>query len=151
MTAYQITIPADNRPGSIARVTAILAKEKINIRAITITSFGEKGFFHIIVDEPRRAHQILKKEGVENELKEVLAVLIDDKPGSLNDLMQLLAAENINCENAYGFVLESRVKAVFVVDADKGEACQKLLKKFGYQTLDEESLNAVEPFHYMKY
>lgn len=151
MTAYQITVPADNKPGSLARVTSLLAREKINLRAITITSFGERGYFHLVVDEPKRAHQLLKKEGIENELKEVLAVLIEDKPGSLDGLIQLLAAENINCENAYGFVLESHKKAVFVVDVNKMEESQALLKKNGYKTLDADSLNAVEPFHYMKY
>jgi hypothetical protein len=151
MTAYQLTIPADNRPGSLARVTSLLAREKINLRAITITSFGERGYFHMVVDEPKRAHQLLKKEGIECELKDVLAVLIEDKPGSLDRLIQLLAAENINCENAYGFVLESHQKAVFVVDVSKMDECQELLKKNGYKTLDADSLNAVEPFHYMKY
>ncbi len=151
MTAFQLTIPADNRPGSLARVTSLLAREKINMRAITITSFGERGYFHIVVDEPKRAHQVLTKEGVECQLKEILAVLIDDKPGSLDTLIQLLAKENINCENAYGFVLESRQKAVFVVDVNKMDECQALLKKAGYKTLDADSLNAVEPFHYMRY
>jgi hypothetical protein len=132
-------------------VTRVLSHEKINIRAITISSFGERGFFNIIVDEPKRAHKALEKAGLSVELKDVIAVLIDDRPGGLDGLIQLLAKKNINVENAYGFVLESRVQAVFVIDVNNREIALKELKDGGYKTIDAESLNTVEPFHYMKY
>ena len=84
-------------------------------------------------------------------LRDVLAVLIDDRPGGLDRLTQLLFKENINVNNAYGFVLESREKAVFVVDVDQTDRALKLIEKSGFKTLDEAALAAVEPFHYMKY
>ncbi|RPI90177.1 MAG: ACT domain-containing protein [Spirochaetales bacterium] len=151
MLAHQLTIPAENKPGMLARVTAILAKEKINLRAISISSFGDHGFFNMIVDEPKRAHKALSKEGLSVALKEVVAVLIDDHPGGLDGLVQVLAAEKINVENAYGFVLETHKNAVFVVEVDDREKTQKILSAKGYKTLDADALNAIEPFHYMKY
>lgn len=151
MVAYQLTIPAENKPGRLARVTSVLAKEKINMRAITISSFGDHGFFNLIVDEPKRAHKVLSKEGLTVELKEVIAVLIDDRPGGLDRLVQLLAEEGINVENAYGFVLETHKNAVFVVEVDDITKTQKILSVKGFKTLDPDALNAIEPFHYMKY
>ncbi len=151
MIAHQLLIPADNKPGMLAQVTRILAAHKINIRAITISSFGERGFFNIIVDEPKRARKELAAEGLEVEIKEVLAVLIDDRPGGLDNLVQTLASRGINVENAYGFVLESHKQAVFVIDVDDRDLAQRVLNEHSYTTLDSESLNAVEPFHYMKY
>nr|HPI23610.1 ACT domain-containing protein [Spirochaetota bacterium] len=151
MTAFQITIPAENKPGTLLRVTSVLSKEKINIRAITITSFGGSGFFHLVVDDPKLAHAALEKAGIANQLKEVIAVLIDDAPGSLDRLIQRLFEKNVNVENAYGFVLESRQKAVFVIDVQKIEEALRMLAAEGYKTLDADALNAVEPFHYMKY
>lgn len=151
MLAHQLTIPAENKPGMLARVTSILAKEKINLRAITISSFGDHGFFNLIVDEPKRAHKVLTKEGLAVELKEVVAVLIEDHPGGLDGLVQVLAAEKINVENAYGFVLETHKNAVFVVEVDDRDRTQKILSSRGYKTLDADALNAIEPFHYMKY
>ncbi|HOD14572.1 MAG TPA: ACT domain-containing protein [Spirochaetota bacterium] len=151
MMAHQLLVPADNKPGMLAKVTSVLAREKINIRAITISSFGERGFFNIIVDEPKRAHRELEKAGLTVELKDVIAVLIDDRPGGLDRLVQLLASKSINVENAYGFVLESRVQAVFVIDVNNRELALQALKDNGYKTIDAESLNSVEPFHYMKY
>ncbi len=151
MTAYQISIFAENKPGRLAKVTGLLAKEKINIRATTISTSGDFGIINLIVDDPKRAHKILSKEGLTVSTKDVIAVVIDDQPGGLDKLIQVLADENINIENAYGFVIESWKNAVFVVEVDLLEKTQEILKKKGFKTLDTESLSAIEPFHYLKY
>jgi hypothetical protein len=151
MTAYQISIFAENKPGRLAKVTGLLAKEKINIRATTISTSGDFGIINLIVDDPKRARKVLSKEGLTVSIKDVIAVVIDDKPGGLDKLVQVLSGENINIENAYGFVIESWKKAVFVVEVDQLEKTQELLKKKGFETLDTESLSAIEPFHYLKY
>jgi len=151
MKAYQITIPAKNKPGVLAAVTSTLAEEKINIRAIAITSFGKAGLFHMMVDDPERGRKALVKAGIAAELNEIIAVLIPDKPGGLDKLVQILAAGHINIENAYGFVVESHKNAVFVMDVQNPDETEALLKKAGYQILSSQALCEIEPFHYMKY
>ena len=151
MKAYQLTVPADNTPGKLAEVTTVLKEEKINIRAITISSFGERGFFNILVDDPKGGQKALSKAGLDVKLKEVVAVLIDDKPGGLDRIVQLLSKEKINVENAYGFVLESWKNAVFVIEVTELDRAIVLLEKEKIKTLSAEALAAVEPFHYMKY
>ena len=76
-------------------------------------------------------------------LLEVLAVFIPDTPGGLDKLMQLLYQEGININNAYGFVLESSKKAVFVVDVDKMQKTEKILEQNGFKTLDVQSLSSM--------
>ncbi|HPI92479.1 MAG TPA: ACT domain-containing protein [Deltaproteobacteria bacterium] len=151
MTAYQVTVPVENKPGRLAQVSGLLSREKINIRAITISSFGDKGFFNILVDDPKLALKVLTKEGVQASLKEIIAVVIDDRPGGMDRLVQLLAKQQINIENAYGFVLESNKTAVFVVDVSDLEGAQKILKEHKFKTITAEALATIEPFHYMKY
>lgn len=151
MIAYQLSIHAEDKPGQLASVTALLAKAGITIRATTITTFGETGIINLIVDEPKRAEKVLIQAGKTVYLKDVLAVLIPDKPGGLDRLMQLLYQEGININNAYGFVLECGEKAVFVVDVDRIEKTEKILEKNKFETLDTQALSAIEPFHYMKY
>ncbi|HOK06614.1 MAG TPA: ACT domain-containing protein [Syntrophales bacterium] len=148
MIASQLSVFAENRPGSLAAVTAVLAREKINIRATTITTSDTFGVINLIVDDPDRAHTALSKAGMMVRIRPVLAVLIDDRPGGLDRLTQLLYQEGININNAYGFVLENHVHAVFVVDVDQLEKAERLVEKKGFKTLDTEGLAAVEPFHY---
>ena len=151
MIAYQISISAENKPGRLARITGVLAKASVSIRATTISSSGESGIISLIVDDPKRAQSELSKSGLTVHLHRVLAVLIPDQPGGLDKLTQLLYREGININNAYGFVLECAEKAVFVVDVEEIEKAEKLLERNGFKTLDTEALSAVEPFHYMKY
>lgn len=151
MIAYQLSVFAENKPGRLGAVTRVLAQEKINIRATTIATSDTFGVINLIVDDPKRAETALTKAGMMCSLREVLAVVIDDKPGGLDKLTQILAKEGININNAYGFVLESHEKAVFVVDVDQIEKTQRILEKNKFKTLDAEALEAIEPFHYMKY
>ena len=150
MIAYQLSIFAENKPGRLAAVTGILAKEKISIRATTIATSDTFGVINLIVDDPKRAQAVLSKAGMMVNLREVLAVLIEDQPGGLDKLTQMLFKESININNAYGFVLESRKKAVFVVDVDQIEKAVKIIEKAGFKTLDTDALATVEPFHYSK-
>jgi len=151
MRAYQLTIPAENKPGVLAKVTSTLAREKIDIRATTISSFGDHGFFNLIVDDVERAEKVLKKAGINVELKEVIAVLMKDQPGGLDRLVQILSEAQINIENAYGFVIESHREAVFILDVNDMEKTKEILKKEKFSTLSAEALATIEPFHYMKY
>ncbi len=151
MKAYQLTIPAENKPGVLAKVTSSLAREKIDIRATTLSSFGDHGFFNLIVDDVERAEKVLKKAGINAERKEVVAVLMNDQPGGLDKLVQILAEAQINIENAYGFVVESHKNAVFILEVKEPAQAKELLKKEKFSTLSAEALAAIEPFHYMKY
>lgn len=151
MIASQLSIFSENKPGKLATVTGILAEEKVNIRATTISTSDTFGVINLIVDDPERAQAALTKTGMLVKIRRVLAVLLDDQPGGLNKLAQLLAKEDINVNNAYGFVLENRVSAVFVLDVDQPEKAEKVIEKKGFKTIDADALSAVEPFHCMKY
>ncbi|MBN2466509.1 MAG: ACT domain-containing protein [Deltaproteobacteria bacterium] len=151
MVAYQLSIIAENRPGGLGAITSKLKKENINIRAITIANAGDFGVVNMIVDDPNRAYTILAKTGFTVNKRAVMAVVIEDKPGGLDRLIEVLAQAKINVENAYGFVLESWKKAVFVVDVKEIERAQEVLKREKFEILDMDELSKIEPFHYMKY
>lgn len=150
MIAHQISIFAENKPGKLATVTRILAQESINIRATTISTSDTFGVINLIVDNPAKAQDVLTKAGMLVKLRPVLAVLIEDQPGGLDRLAQLLFQEGVNVNNAYGFVLESQIKAVFVVDVDQLERAEKIMDNNGFKTLGPDALSVVEPSHGIK-
>ena len=151
MKSYQLTIPAENRPGVLAQITSTLARNKINIRATTISSFGDSGFINLIVNNPAQGHKVLRKAGIPVEMKEVVTVLIEDRPGGLDKLLKVLCDENINIENGYGFVLESRKNAVFILEILNASGAKDLIEASGFRTLTPQELSEIEPFHYVGY
>jgi len=69
--------------------------------------------------------------------------LIDDRPGGLDTLIQLLYNEEVNVNNAYGFVLEASKSAVFVLDVDQMERALELVKGAGFKVLETEDLSKI--------
>ena len=56
-----IVIKLTDQPGELSRVTALLAKEKIDLKNVHILSRdGKNTVLSIIVDRPRKAEDILK-------------------------------------------------------------------------------------------
>ena len=143
MTVQQLSIFAEDKPGSLARVTSILANHQINIRATTISTSDTFGVISLIVDRPDDAYKILSADGIMVTLRDVIAVLIDDKPGGLNKFMTILQENGININNAYGFVLERSHSAVFIVnvESEQLEKTQLLIKESGFNMLDSKEIS----------
>lgn len=123
----QISVFAENKPGKIEAITKILTREKINIRAITIASSNKYGIIKLLVDNPEKAYQILKEEGLSVVLNPALALEIKDRPGGLHTIAQIVKKYQINIEDAYGFVIESKKKAVLVIQVKDIKKVQNIL------------------------
>ena len=142
MITYQLTVPTENTPGKLARVSGILSREKINIRAITISSFGDKGFFNILVDDPKLALKALTREGVEARLQQVIAAVIDDRPAwtRLYRSWQTRHQYRVRVR----LRLESRPRRVVAIQRPgQGADAQSTV-----QDLSPETLQRSSPFHY---
>jgi hypothetical protein len=138
--AYQVSVFAENKPGKIERITSVLAKHTINIRAITINDSGDYGIIKLLLDRPEDGCTALKEEGIAATLKEIVAVKIQDKPGSLHTVAAILKDHAINVDDAYGFTVKPHEESVFVFQVDNPKAAEKVLKDAGYQLLADKEL-----------
>jgi hypothetical protein len=136
----QVSVFAENKPGKISRVTEILSRNNINIRAITISDSGDYGIIKLLLDKPDQGNECLKSEGIASTLKDIVSVKIDDSPGGLHKAASLLAANSINVEDAYGFTIREKNQAVFVFQVDDVPLTEKLLTNAGFELLSEGEL-----------
>ena len=87
-----------------------------------------------------------------SQYKEPCSTIFDSLPDSVNTPeLQILFDENINIENGYGFVIESRKNAVFVIDVNDIDRAKDLIEASGFKTLTPQQLSEIEPFHYLGY
>ena len=98
--AYQLGIFAENGPGRIEKITRTLAEADVNIR---IASAGEFGVIQLLVDAPRRGYEVLKAADVPVTRNEIVAVSVEDRPGTLHAVTKTLSDHGINIEDAGGF------------------------------------------------
>lgn len=141
--AHQISVFAENKPGRIERVTRILGETGVNIRAITVATSGSFGVIKLLVDNPDRAYEALSEEGLSVSRREIVALLMDDRPGGLHRIVEILGGEGINIEDAYGFVVEDKKRAVLVIEVEEIPEVLRLLTERGLDTLSDEEIYAL--------
>ncbi len=123
-----LSVFADNKPGKIERLTEILAEQKINILAITITSMGDFGVLKFIVDKPEEGLRHLKEDGFAATINKVFGFEMKDSPGGLHQVTKALRERGVNIDNAYVLVPDSRKKALLVVETKDSAKAKKIRK-----------------------
>jgi hypothetical protein len=99
------------------------------------------GVFQFILDDPEKGFLALKRAGVTASQKEVLAIGVEHKPGSLHDVLRILRQEHVDIEDCYGFVVKSeQKKAVIVLVVADPAATRKLLDQHGLQLIGSSEL-----------
>ena len=101
MNIHQITVFLENRSGQLAEITSLLAKENVDIRAISIAETSDYGLVRMIVDDSQKASGILLQHGDILSMTPVWAVEVPDRPAGLAELLQVLADICVDVEYMY--------------------------------------------------
>jgi hypothetical protein len=133
-----LAIFAENKTGQLARVTGLLAEANINIRWVAIASSESFGVVKLLVDNCDLAYRQLKHNGVPVSVLEVLAVEVADRPGGLHRVASCLAENNINMENASGFISNGR--AVLLIETSQPVEASRVLEEKGLRLLGADAL-----------
>lgn len=141
MIAYHISVFAENKPGRLDHITELLAQAEVNIRAIKISDLGEFGVVKVLVDDPDTAYRVLKEGGVSASKKEIVAVVVEDRPGGLHKVLQMLTEKEINVEDAYGFVIHEQ--AIMIIEVANVAEANTLLEQSGLHLLSKEEVYAL--------
>ncbi|MGA8178690.1 MAG: ACT domain-containing protein, partial [Desulfobacterales bacterium] len=98
MRAEQISVFLENKAGRLAEVTGILSEAKVNIRALALADTSDFGVLRLIVDNNEKAVEALKNRGFTVGRTDVLAVEVEDRPGGLHSILDILNGAGINVE-----------------------------------------------------
>jgi hypothetical protein len=125
MAIKQISVFLENNAGRLGEVTRILADAGINLRAISIADTADFGILRLIVNNHAQAVKTLSDSGFTTRLSDVVAVEIDDTPGSLARVMELFQKTKVNIEYLYASLEGKSGKAVVIfklADHERGVA-----------------------------
>ena len=138
MPITQISIDVENKPGMLNNICEILEKEQINIKAIMAFSVLDPVQIQLIVNDPKRAENVLKSNEFSITTKEVIAVATPDHPGGLNAVLRPLKEAGINIETLYPFIYHSSEDAIMIIEVDNIKEAKKVLKKHWVKTYSKE-------------
>lgn len=140
MTIYQISVFVENRLGRLAEITGVLAREKIDIRALSIADTSDFGILRLIVDQPDRAVQALRDAGITVSKTEVVAVRLSDRPGGLHEVLEKLGEHDITVEYVYAFITRKDEDAYVILRVEDNGKAVDVLRESGYRTLADAEI-----------
>jgi hypothetical protein len=141
MYIKQISIFLENSPGRLKAITRILAENDIDIRALSLSDTSDFGILRLITANPEKAVEVLKGKDCTVRLTDVLAIAMDDKPGSLAQVVDVLSDQGINIEYMYAFINRgSEKKAYVILRVEHNDKACNVLKTAGIDLLRPESI-----------
>jgi len=120
--AKQLTIPCENRPGTLAHIARTLGDAKVNILAFVTTTSGTEGSVQVVVDNVNKAKKALEGASLSYTESDVLYVELPNLPGALGSYAGKLATKDINITSGYAATAKGTKKASVVLavsDLDK--------------------------------
>lgn len=136
MRAEQISVFLENKAGRLAEVTSILGEAGVNIRALAVADTSDFGVLRLIVDDNIKAVEALKNHGFTVSKTDVVAVEVEDRPGGLHRILDILHKAGINVEYMYAFVQHSGKNAVMIFRIDNIADAVKILEEHKVTVID---------------
>ncbi len=142
MSIKQISVFMENKPGTLEEMTEVLAKNNIDMRALSVAEAEDFGIARLIVDDVYETATVLKDAGFVNKMSDVLAVEIPDTPGGLNKVLKTLSAAQVNLEYMYAFLGgKAADKAFIIMKVAHIDRAESTLKIGGFNLVDQEQIS----------
>ncbi len=123
----QISVFLENRPGTLARTTRVLADAGANLRALMIAETERFGILRVITDEPDAAVAALDADGFRTRLTDVVGVEVPDRAGGLADLLGVFAGSAVSVEYMYAELAGRAGRALLIMKVEPREDALELL------------------------
>jgi hypothetical protein len=135
----QVSIVLDNVPGKFLSVSECLARESINIRAISVADTSGISTVRFVTDNPDKTINVLKSNGYDVIVNDVIAVEIPDHPGALRAVLKPLKELDINVLYFYTYLGRGASgQPIVIIGVDKTDAAMDALKKNWVHTFGNE-------------
>ncbi len=144
MTLNQISVFVENKTGKLQLLTDTLAKNNINMRALSLAETSDFGIVRIIVNDLDAAAAVLREADFVLTVTKVLGVAIPDEPGGLNRVLNVLAESSINVEYMYAFLGgKDTAHAYMICHVQDPAAAVAALARKGIACISQNDLTAL--------
>ena len=136
-TVRQIDLLLKNEPGVLSGVSELLGANGINIIAFYVATQGDVGRLHFVANDPNKAVNVLKTDGFDIVVQEVIACETPHHPGGLNAVLKPLKTAGINVDYIYPCIGTGDI-TVLIVGVGSVEEALNILEENYIRVLGEE-------------
>lgn len=138
MSIKQLSVFVQNESGRLYDISKTLADNNVNIRALSIAETKEFGILRLIVNDIDAAKKALEDAGNIVKVTEVIGTKIEDKPGGLASILEVVKDIGVSMEYMYAFLTTDT--PYLVLRVNDNEAVEKALYDAGIYTLNPEDI-----------
>lgn len=140
MIVKQVSVFVENERGRLSKLTKVLAENNIDLNAATIAETGEYGILRCIVQEPEKAVEVLSRNHYLASITEVIAVTIENRPGGLGEVLDILAEADIDVRYIYSTIQSLKGEAVIMMKVSDTEKAISVLGNAGVKMFCQKDL-----------
>ncbi|MBI2355050.1 MAG: amino acid-binding protein [Deltaproteobacteria bacterium] len=147
MKLKQLSVFLENAPGRLYEATHALGEAGLNMRSLCICDTFGFGVLRILVSDVVKARRVFMEKQLPARVDDVVAVEIEDTPGSLADgVLKLFLETKVNVEYMYALAGTgtSTGKAVMVFRFSDNDLAIEILQGNNVKILDAESFGILE-------
>jgi hypothetical protein len=140
MKITQLSVFLENKPGRLSVPCKTLAAAGLNILTLSLADTRQFGILRLVIQDWKKAKQVLEKAGLVVNVTEVIAIEVDDRPGGLAHVLEVIESADMNLEYMYAFTFGSQDKAALVFRFEDPDSAIKLLTSKGVNVVDSVDL-----------
>lgn len=141
MAIKQISVFLENKPGRLERMTEVLSKANVDIRALSLAETKDFGIVRMIVDNVPGTVNILRDNDYIASMTPVIAVQIPDVVGGLNKVLSVLTAAGINLEYMYASLAgKASDKAYMILRLENIPRAEEALRDNGFILAEQDTM-----------
>jgi len=144
MKLKQLSIFLENAPGRLYEATRALGEEGINLRSLCISDSSDFGVLRILVSDVAKARRVIMEKQLPARVDDVVAVEIEDTPGSLARVLYPFKESKVNVEYMYALGGTSSGKAVMVFRFNDNDRAIGILQANHVRILDADAFGMLE-------
>lgn len=125
MIIHQLSVFLENKSGRLTEVLDTLGSENIRITALSVADTSEFGILRMIVSDPEKAREALKKRQFTVNITDVISLLVPNEAKYYALVLKILSDLDISVEYTYAF--STGEKSVIMLRCSNSEDAIKAL------------------------
>lgn len=140
MSLQQLSVFVENRPGSLVSVLKTLADAQIDLNGLSVADTTEFGVLRLILSDPAKGEEVLQEAGFIVKATDVLAIDVNDTPGGLFQIANMLSLHGLNIEYMYAFGTKKDRHAMIIFKTEDNRKSSEVLQEGGVHVLNSQEV-----------
>jgi hypothetical protein len=135
----QFSVFTPNRLGRLRELINSLDARNVHVLALTVLDTTESAIIRLVLDDPDRGRELLRKQGFAFTESAVVAVEVAS-PDELNRLVSALLEAELNINYLYSFIPHPHGKSILALSMEDNDMAEQVLKRHQFIVLKQTDL-----------